>query len=1604
MREDGRWNGPRRMGEVEKEDARRRPGGVYKQAWEPERAPADPALFLIALANNADEERGWRGAVDGMQKEGGSAEALRIYQRLDSSKLSVTSTEGARVILRGWGVLSGEESPFPYALLFRKWNNQRAQVQLINALVLLPSEATQLHTSSQITLLIERDKMLFNNGREVRDLLESNYNCLEIFRLASELDPEHADELIRQCANENPELCCLGLMHIYPAYDQTFREMFLTVMNRSPESKIVMSSLFEKNKRLTFHMLSKMYPSLCSLEHCLEICLDSKMFPYIVEKVDPMGFSLDLIILAARREIIDLGGILNVQSNEDFLNTLLQYILSKYGKGSQRGMEIYPLTIEMIIMICMSLDMMAKMVPKTTLAYLTKLKSLLVPEVRTCIVRRVTLRQQAKEFLHNVIGGRIVNSDAVVYITQLSGNKSVYDTELLESIISELINRYAFVEQMSAHDLMSMALFYGRMVKYELLPPADIKRVMELVLDALRAEPDSNKFRFGIKTLETFCDILDRYPLYCQEVSRVGKIYSLNRALYAYIRDHLSIQPLYLKDAGKKGTLSFQDFVSMQFSKGEARPSWPKLFNMLTQMNTHKIVEDAQKDVAKDVEAFAEYLVEKRILREANNLKLYVDFVALFSEELESMVRAKISMLVKAFRAAHSEIEKSERDGGMRILGSVLGMFVFLRSRPLLRKELDVREHLIGSVQGGCVYATVLFSCKYLENCVGNSVMGQKSPYVKRILEVLSEIHFLLEESDQMALEIEICFKKLGMSVEDVVPGSAIQERRVSIRKRNTGLAKYTGLEGLRAVVAHVVVMAVDFAVREVTSSIVERVFVISTRSAMEIGKRDFSCFDEESAQAAFKGLVMNLATSLAEASTAGPLRAGVINNIGHFLKISGMDCVSEEKIRSIAESNAETCTLLIRKAVRDRVSSCLDSLYQELGREIERSGKKVQPVSGYRIWLFVDKGEEEAGEGDASRPSDCEAEEAIVAERIPPITVGEYHEIRAHLSSINYKQKGGEALESFTGSSAQKKWEDLQRIFREVERGGEEGDVDMEKREIELLEALRTVVSFAMASDKQDVACLFFCQNMIGSMFIFKSDWVRQETIHTVKKLCSISQETAYEVSSWLIYAEDERKFNPRVMAQLIDSGLINRTEYDIYLGNMIEMNSRHVKYAVELLNECLVSPVPIGSPFDFVCTIEEISKSVQTSPDRKAQEMLKTISKKIVSTKKEGADGEVFEEWVAKKYCTMGEVGTDGILARIEAMDSQAFRGFLHASIRSVNEGYLRQRKEHSPAAYFKAEALGSLLASLKRQELVEALEIVVEVFLGSLVSGCFFFQKVLTRMLLSLLDTLSPEMDDIVFDFLEKLRPADAPFFAGGYLEILFNKYVRANMFLRNEERGVKLILWSYEYLEGMDPCEERDRAVYVCSRFVEELRRFVPSFYARYSLLCLLASPLFAVGLRNMWSLSRSPVAIDEVKSVPKSGYSLVFERVYRVVEKRERHSLLSLENTPADKMDHLVVAIVENLTNENEISMFAREMLLGMFLRKEEMREIILFRLLERICLFKPHPLYLRKTLETLLNSEAYMEALGEVVKKDRAIVGRLVMHASNILLDETAQG
>eukprot|EP00178_Gracilaria_changii_P006365 TRINITY_DN2096_c0_g1_i1.p1 TRINITY_DN2096_c0_g1~~TRINITY_DN2096_c0_g1_i1.p1 ORF type:complete len:2377 (+),score=263.96 TRINITY_DN2096_c0_g1_i1:277-7407(+) len=216
------------------------------------------------------------------------------------------------------------------------------------------------------------------------------------------------------------------------------------------------------------------------------------------------------------------------------------------------------------------------------------------------------------------------------------------------------------------------------------------------------------------------------------------------------------------------------------------------IFNNLSQsMMDEKVHEMLRILKPKFFSFFAVYIVVKRASSEANFHYLYVDLLERMSEQAKALLPLVCRTTYKRVNVLLAlDRSKTSADRGiLKSLGSWIGSLTLARNKPILRRELDLKDALLNAYSNGRLTTVIPFVAKVLEACRDSIVFKPTNPWVRGVLSLMKEIYSLEDLKLNMKFELQILSKHIGIDVNSIVPSDTLRLRPAPDKTQNPDFA-----------------------------------------------------------------------------------------------------------------------------------------------------------------------------------------------------------------------------------------------------------------------------------------------------------------------------------------------------------------------------------------------------------------------------------------------------------------------------------------------------------------------------------------------------------------------------------------------------------------------------------------------------------------------------------------------------------------------------------------------------------------------------------------------------------------------------------------------
>ncbi|EDR11008.1 uncharacterized protein LACBIDRAFT_141130, partial [Laccaria bicolor S238N-H82] len=401
--------------------------------------------------------------------------------------------------------------------------------------------------------------------------------------------------------------------------------------------------------------------------------------------------------------------------------------------------------------------------------------------------------------------------------------------------------------------------------------------------------------------------------------------------------------------------------------------------------------------------------------------------------------------------------------------------------------------------------------------------------------------------------------------------------------------------------------LAVDRAVREIIIPVVERSVTIAGISTRELVTKDLATDpNEDKVRRAGHLMAQKLAGSLALVTCKEPLKSNLATHLRQYLNEHGFNeqLVSEQVVLLLVSDNLDFACTAIEKAAMDRAVSDVDegfaTSYESRRRHREqRNGQpfwdpaaprsnfsstlpdplriKSTGLQQHQFRLYEDFDVKRRPE---SRPNSSNSFNVIAPyARTPSID-------HVMLNQALYNHQ--DAMDRFGVLTR-----DLEAVMVQIPTQS----LAALPPNHDIRHLVQQVVILADETADRERTPLMMSQKIVQLLYKTPSQLGREVYVALLDQLCRTFEDVAKEAITWLLYAEDERKYNVPVTLALLKSGLINTTLQDQQLAKVLFTDPRPtlLAYTAALIRECLSSDPPVASQNQFQYSIEILSQLSQ-------------------------------------------------------------------------------------------------------------------------------------------------------------------------------------------------------------------------------------------------------------------------------------------------------------------------------------------------------------------------------------------------------------------------
>ncbi|KAJ5601469.1 CCR4-Not complex component N.t1.c1 C-terminal [Penicillium lagena] len=701
------------------------------------------------------------------------------------------------------------------------------------------------------------------------------------------------------------------------------------------------------------------------------------------------------------------------------------------------------------------------------------------------------------------------------------------------------------------------------------------------------------------------------------------------------------------------------------------------VLNNVSEQNLDEKLEDLQ-DVLRDQhhQWFAAYLVEERAKLQPNFQQLYLDLLDRINDKiLWAEVLRETYVSVNKLLNSEATLTSSTDRGHLKNLGAWLGSLTIAKDKPVKHKNVYFKGLLLEGYDTQRLMVTIPFTCKVLVQATKSTVFNPPNPWLMDILALLLELYHYAELKLNLKFEIEVLCKDLNLDHKTIEPSIVIRDRAahgeealsttnipegleafedmaltsINQSMRNERLSPAAIMSTLPSldkilvlpssassmvdpsVLRQIVHTAVERAIAEIITPVVERSVTIASISTVQLVSKDYAMEpDEEKVRHAAGIMVRQLAGSLALVTCKEPLKVSMTNYIRMIQQEYSDQPMPEGLILMCVNDNLDAACGIVEKAAEEKSLPEIEKVIEPQleARRRHHAARPNEPFidpSMNRWGLFIPEPYRQApgglnkeqlaiyeefarqsrGPGSASTETGRQLPD-VLQESYPAIpnlsTPADQPAVPhrtpaqqdARLQQVGMVGAQPQLNGFLDAQSPRERVETIVSDLQQSARNAPEEHIKDLGRDSAILQeynqALRTILASPNGEELARLTSLKICTTLYSQS---STPLEIEVLVHLLAKLCDMSTLIARYTWALLSEVDDEHMFNVPVTVALIDAGLLDIRRVDMILTRLIiQKNVSALELLENLLNRVLFNDEPSALRSDFSGSLEAMSQ----------------------------------------------------------------------------------------------------------------------------------------------------------------------------------------------------------------------------------------------------------------------------------------------------------------------------------------------------------------------------------------------------------------------------
>ena len=717
----------------------------------------------------------------------------------------------------------------PLQSIFTEWKEKDSQYSIMRCILQVPYEELKVSFSQTQQINLQESSHPPPSKPILSTVFSHCWNSLDLIECLLNLATPDRYEKVRTLfefpIKHLPEMLLIGLAqvrenyinHLHQELTSAIIPIFLAM---HANSAFVLHRVWNTNRNIIIKGLIDMYYSdKTTISRLLDIAQDLKALSPILES-QSFTFVIDLAALASRREYLYLEKWLqdNIELHkEPFIKACIQYVKEKTQKtgGEKSAPLISPKVLSAFINCLLNIG------SSVTQDIQDEIKQL-----KGGAEFKPHIEEKANEYFKKIYTSQLSIEEAINILKKFKSSKNPDELEIFGCMIHNLFDEYKFFQKYPDRELKITGILFGSLIQHQLVSQTTLRMALKYVLEALKKPVSSKMFKFGLLAIEQFDSRLAEWPTYCNQICYIPHLKLNYSELVTSIENRLSgnvnpqplpvpilppapfvptseaktnpmvptnvpaVQPSLpvtspiapVKDAILRSSIPIDTLTEFQQEvykpDSELQDKILFVFNNVSIQNIDTKVKELKTVLTENIYPWlAQYMVVQRASIEANFHSLYLSF--LDKLQLQGFIKMcvkstyhNVKLLLKSEKITTNQSERTL----LKNLGSWLGNLTLAKNKPVLRRDLDLKELILEAYERGRLIAVVPFVARVLDASANSKIFLPPNVWTTALMQFLAEIYKIPRLKMNLKFEIELLCKTLHLDIKDVTPTNILKD------------------------------------------------------------------------------------------------------------------------------------------------------------------------------------------------------------------------------------------------------------------------------------------------------------------------------------------------------------------------------------------------------------------------------------------------------------------------------------------------------------------------------------------------------------------------------------------------------------------------------------------------------------------------------------------------------------------------------------------------------------------------------------------------------------------------------------------------------------